>query len=220
MNILGYLQSILYLIMNALLYPVMGLIVFLFILMLFNLGAFISEFAFRRGKNQDAEDLALKMSGEISRNRFVEATGLIKNHLKSPYIGSKILRGFLKDLAVQVNKGVGNLDIRIENILQEHEIAVSKLLDKTRILVRLGPLLGLMGTLIPMGGALLALSKGDLTLMSNNLIIAFSTTVVGLAVGALAYVVSVVRERWYEEDMKNMEYLTELMIRNIKEPGR
>ena len=34
MNILGYMQSILYLIMNALLYPVMGLLIVLFILML------------------------------------------------------------------------------------------------------------------------------------------------------------------------------------------
>jgi hypothetical protein len=48
MNILGYMQSTLYLIMNALLYPVMGLLIFLFILMLFISGAFVSEFAFHR----------------------------------------------------------------------------------------------------------------------------------------------------------------------------
>ncbi len=215
MNILGYLQSILYLIMNALLYPVMALIVFLFILVLVDLGSFVSEYAFRRGKNEDTEELALRMSNDISHGKFTEAAGLVTDYLKTPYIGSKVLRSYLRTLSVQVNKGIENLDIRLENILQEHEIGVSKLLDKTRVLVRLGPILGLMGTLIPMGGALLALSKGDLSLMATNLIIAFSTTVVGLAIGGLAYIIAVVRERWYESDMKNMEYLTELMIRNI-----
>ncbi len=215
MNILGILQSILYVIMNALLYPVMALIVLLFIMMLADLGAFISEFAFRRNKNSDTEELAGMISLEISRGQIARAQGVIKDYLKSTHIGDKILKGFLKDLSAQINKGTDNLDIHIENMLQGHEINVSRMLDKTRMLVRLGPILGLMGTLIPMGGALLALSHGDLEQMANNLIIAFSTTVVGMAVGGLAYVVSIVRERWYEEDMKNMEYLTELMVRNI-----
>lgn len=55
MNILGYMQSTLYLIMNALLYPVMGLLIVLFVLMLFISGAFVSEFAFRRKRNQNAD---------------------------------------------------------------------------------------------------------------------------------------------------------------------
>lgn len=219
MNILGYMQSTLYLIMNALLYPVVGLLIFLFILMLFISGGFVSEFAFRRKRNQgisqDIESLALNLSNDMSRERFKEAGEKLKVYLRKPYIGSQLKRGFLKDLSAQIGKGMDSFDIRIENTLQEYEIEVSRLLDKTRVLIRIGPMLGLMGTLIPMGPALLALSKGDLAQMANSLIIAFGTTVAGLVVGALAYVVSIARERWYAEDTKDMAYLAELLMRNV-----
>ncbi len=220
MNILGYMQSTLYLIMNALLYPVMGLLIFLFILMLFISGAFVSEFAFRRKRNQDtgqdSEWLAMKLSDDMSHGRFKESADKIMAYLKKPYTGNQLTKRFLNALSAQIGKGLNNLDIRIENTLQEYEIEVSRLLDKTRILVRVGPMLGLMGTLIPMGAALMALSQGDLAQMSNCLIIAFGTTVAGLAIGVLAYVISVVRERWYAEDTKDMAYIAELLMRNME----
>ncbi|MBW1715792.1 MAG: MotA/TolQ/ExbB proton channel family protein [Deltaproteobacteria bacterium] len=220
MNILGYMQSTLYLIMNALLYPVMGLLIFLFILMLFISGAFVSEFAFRRKRNhdadQDSEWLAMKVSNNMSHARFREAADKIRAYLRKPYMGSQLMRSFLKDLSAQTGKGLNNLDIRIENTLQEYELEISGLLEKTRVLVRVGPMLGLMGTLIPMGAALLALSKGDLAQMANCLIIAFGTTVAGLAIGVLAYMISVFRERWYAEDTKDMAYLAELLMRNME----
>jgi biopolymer transport protein ExbB/TolQ len=220
MNILGYMQSTLYLIMNALLYPVMGLLIVLFVLMLFISGAFVSEFAFRRKRNQNADQesewLAMKLSNDMSHARFGEAVDKISEYLKKPYMGSQLRRGFLKALSAQIGKGMDNLDIRIENALQEQELEISGLLDKTRVLVRVGPMLGLMGTLIPMGAALLALSKGDLAQMADCLIIAFGTTVAGLAIGVLAYVISVVRERWYAEDTKDMAYIAELLMRNME----
>jgi len=209
-----------------LLYPVMGLLVYLFGLVLLNSGSFVFEFIFRRRIRKDDKDalekLILEMSNDLTHNNFAttQAEALVSNHLSSVRV-DKTLKDFLKAIMVLVSsRSVDNLDVRVENILQEHEIKMSKSLDKMRILVRIGPILGLMGTLIPMGGALLALSQGDLTMMANNLIIAFSTTVVGLAVAAVALVMTVHRERWYEEDMKNMEYLTELMMKNIsKEEG-
>lgn len=217
MNIFGMLQSALFIIMNALLYPVMALIVYLFGVILFYSGSFAFEFIFRRKiRKDDMENLVIQMSNDLTHNNVsaTQAKELVTNHLSS-IRASEILKNFLKSLLVMINEGRDNLDVRIENLLQEYEIKVSKLLDKIRILVRLGPILGLMGTLIPMGGALLALSQGDLTLMAENLVIAFSTTVVGLAVGAVAFVITVYRERWYEEDMKSMEYLTEMMMKNI-----
>ena len=217
MNIFGMLQSALFIIMNALLYPVMALIVYLFGVILFYSGSFAFEFIFRRKiRRDDMENLVIQISNDLTHNNVgaTQAKELVTNHLSS-IRASEILKNFLKSLLVMINKGRDNLDVRIENLLQEYEIKVSKLLDKTRILVRLGPILGLMGTLIPMGGALLALSQGDLTPMAENLVIAFSTTVVGLAVGAVAFVITVYRERWYEEDMKSMEYLSEMMMKNI-----
>ncbi len=220
MNILGLMQSAHYLIMNALLYPVMGLLLFLVVAVFFILGSFISEFVYRRkrfsGKDQGSEELAAQVSKDILQARLEAASGHVKNYLEESVSQSRLMKDFLKDLALRIAEGKDNLEIRVEKVLQQNEIRISELLDKTRVMIRIGPMLGLMGTLIPMGPALLALTRGDLTQMANSLIIAFGTTVSGLTVGVLAYVISVARERWYAQDMRDMEYIVDLMIGHIE----
>jgi biopolymer transport protein ExbB/TolQ len=63
-----------------------------------------------------------------------------------------------------------------------------------------------------MGTGLAALGQGDMTRLASDLVIAFTTTVVGLAVGTLAFVFYMVRRRWIEEDIKDMELATELAM--------
>lgn len=107
-------------------------------------------------------------------------------------------------------------DITLERLLQETELALIKSLDKIRFAIRVGPALGLMGTLIPMGIALSALAQGDMPKMAGSMVTAFTTTVVGLACGMAAYLMSMVREKWVRADMREMEFMTELMLRNSK----
>ncbi|WP_028468707.1 MotA/TolQ/ExbB proton channel family protein [Neptunomonas japonica] len=71
-------------------------------------------------------------------------------------------------------------------------------LERTDLLARVGPILGLMGTLIPLGPGLTALSAGDIDILATALTVAFDTTVVGLLVGLFAYCISRIRRRWYE----------------------
>lgn len=78
--------------------------------------------------------------------------------------------------------------------------------------MRIGPDLGLIGTLIPMGTGLAALGQGDVTKLSSDLVIAFTTTVVGLAVGLTSYFFYWKKKRWVEEDIRRMEFLTELLV--------
>ena len=96
-------------------------------------------------------------------------------------------------------------------LLQEYEFYTIKRLERTRILVRLGPMLGLMGTLIPLSPALVGLASGNVQELSDNLVTAFSVTVLGLLIGGLAFVVSIVRDRMYSQDISDMEYLLELL---------
>ena len=49
----------------------------------------------------------------------------------------------------------------VEHALADYELAVQRRLDHTRILVRAGPALGLMGTLIPLAPGLAALGQGE-----------------------------------------------------------
>ncbi len=104
-------------------------------------------------------------------------------------------------------RGVVTLDR--EELLGELELAAAGRLARLRVGLRLGPALGLMGTLIPMGPALMSISRGDLAAMSQDLIIAFGTTVVGLLVGSICYVMLVVRQQWYARDLARVERLVE-----------
>jgi len=212
--ILSYLQSALYLIMNAFLYPVMALLLVFFIWILMLLGSFVSEWLLRK-RIQNPEWLAAKLCNEISHAAYSRASKQIIAYIEGIRFGNLFWKDFLKKLAKEITEKREHLDLVLENLLQEYQIKAEKMLDKTRILIRIGPMLGLMGTLIPMGPALLALSQGDLTRMANSLIIAFSTTVVGLAIGGIAYVISTIRQRWYEEDMKDISYFSDLIIKNL-----
>jgi biopolymer transport protein ExbB/TolQ len=88
--------------------------------------------------------------------------------------------------------------------------------DKIRLIVRIGPSLGLMGTLIPMGTGLAGLTKGNMAQLSSSLILAFTTTVVGLALGIAAHFFSVVKERWVTEDMRQINLITEAMVKEAE----
>ena len=54
----------------------------------------------------------------------------------------------------------GNNKVAAEHALADYETAVQRRLDRTRILVRAGPAVGLMGTLIPLAPGLAALGRG------------------------------------------------------------
>lgn len=99
----------------------------------------------------------------------------------------------------------------MHKLVSDCETKAAKWLEWTQIGVRLGPILGLVGTLIPMGPALQGLAAGDVMQIAYNIRIAFSTTVVGLLVGAVCYTVTTVRRRWYAHDLNDVEFLAELL---------
>ena len=73
-------------------------------------------------------------------------------------------------------------------VISEIETKARKATDRIKIGIRISPILGLMGTLIPMGPALKGLTSGSLDVVSENLFIAFSTTVIGLLLGGICYI--------------------------------
>ncbi len=107
-----------------------------------------------------------------------------------------------------------NLDIALERLLQAAELGLIKSLDRIRFVIRVGPALGLMGTLIPMGISLSAMAQGDMPKMAGSMVTAFTTVVVGLASSVVAYVMSLVKEKWVRADMREMEFMTEGMLRS------
>lgn len=99
----------------------------------------------------------------------------------------------------------------IEYTLAHYELKVQRRLDRTRLLVRAGPAIGLMGTLIPLAPGLAALSNGDVSALAENLRDAFGATVVGLLVGTVAFALTLARTRMYTEDLAALEQGSEAL---------
>ncbi|WP_076592336.1 MotA/TolQ/ExbB proton channel family protein [Herminiimonas arsenitoxidans] len=104
------------------------------------------------------------------------------------------------------------LDARLERIVQRADAIGMRRLDAVRFVVRVGPALGLMGTLIPMGIALAGLAQGDLPNMAASMTTAFTATVVGLACSVVAYGIALVREHWLRSDSTEIAYAAETLL--------
>lgn len=101
------------------------------------------------------------------------------------------------------------LALRLLDELKGRSDVIVKLSD---LIVKLGPVFGLMGTLIPLGPGILALGQGDTYTLSQSLLTAFDTTVIGLISAAIATVISTVRRKWYNNDISIMETLIECVL--------
>ncbi|KAF5436154.1 Biopolymer transport protein ExbB/TolQ [Candidatus Methanophagaceae archaeon] len=152
---------------------------------------------------QDIENPNAREGKTIKEHK--EAIAMLKN-----CTSHKFVHIFLNELSTLKNDEL--FAVRLQKLLQTCDEEMTKRLEKTRTAVRIGPILGLMGTLIPMGPALLALTQGDINTLATSLIFAFGTTVLGLLVGGVAYVITTVRQHWYDKDMNDMRYICEMLF--------
>jgi len=105
------------------------------------------------------------------------------------------------------------LDLRLEEQLQDTERKRWRALGRLRLAVRVGPSLGLMGTLIPMADALQGLADGNLPALASNMVTAFAATVIGLTVSVAAYLLAAARESWVRADMQALAFHAERVLR-------
>lgn len=116
--------------------------------------------------------------------------------------------GVLAAFAVRVGHNTNRAELLTHTVAElEHGITDSMAL--LSLLTRVGPMLGLMGTLIPLGPALTGLAAGDTQIMAKNLVVAFTTTVIGVLVGSVAYGIGLVRRTWSARDLCDLEFICE-----------
>ena len=202
-NPLALLQSVIYAISSSLLYPVMALLVILTAWMVVFAGGFFAEWISRKRLKKNVD--ITHYLRDIQREKRLPEN--VKKHLPLR------VRIYVEKLASLLQKKDKFFEEKVETLIQEKEMKLTKEVDRIRLVVRVGPSLGLMGTLIPMGTGLAGLSQGDMALMTSSLIIAFTTTVVGLALGVLAYFFTTIKGRWVQEDIRSIELITEAMTR-------
>ncbi|ANE53908.1 MotA/TolQ/ExbB proton channel family protein [Methylomonas sp. DH-1] len=149
----------------------------------------------------------------------VYASGrLLQEWLDRRKAGSRTVRLFSLDLAVTLGKknhSEAPLDVELELLLQTHEHRQLVKLDQIRFVIKLGPALGLMGTLIPMGISLAALAEGNIPSMAGSMVTAFTATVTGLGCSVIAYMVALVREQWLRADFAAMRHQAELAASRV-----
>jgi biopolymer transport protein ExbB/TolQ len=201
LDIGALLKSLIYLIASSLLYPVLFLLVALVVYIVISSGSFFAEWLERLRLVKYSPERLPRLIREGNDQNFFPHR----------------VNSYLEDLRLLLNKVSQPDGVEIENILQETSLRTWKSLDRIRMIIRIGPSLGLIGTLIPMGTGLAALGQGDMTGLSSDLVIAFTTTVVGLAVGIVAYFFYTIKRRWAEEDIKNIELATEILASEILE---
>lgn len=197
-------NAIIYITATALLYPVIIAELLLLVFSVFEAGRFTVEMV---GRWRKRSLTTLRHSATLARDAVahgkpeesIEALGVALGHAR---YGSRF---------VQMMEAEDLERHHLLKLLSEVEGLAARRLERTRMLVRFGPILGLMGTLIPISPALVGLAQGDVQTLSDNLVIAFSTTVVGLLIGGIGYAISTVRERVYTRDMSDIEYALEIV---------
>jgi biopolymer transport protein ExbB/TolQ len=128
------------------------------------------------------------------------------------------LTGYLARFQFQT-RDVADDAIVFHKIRDDLEIDITGQLSKLAFGTRLGPMLGLVGTLIPLGPALTGLAAGDIHALSGNLVIAFTTTVFGILIGGFSYAAGLIRRNWYERDLSDLEFVLSLRFSHQSVPG-
>ncbi|MCW2840292.1 MAG: hypothetical protein JWR55_1775 [Aeromicrobium sp.] len=185
--------------------PVVILTLLALAAVLVEVGAFIAELVKRRGRTFSALAKAgASARRAVDENRMDEASALLQTVAWSSPVG-KAFRVLISAVAKP------GADTRIAKELADFDFGRQSRLGRTRLLVRLGPALGLMGTLIPLAPALDGLARGDVDALTENLRLAFSITVLGILIGVLALALSLSRERLYGQDFSDLEYVAAIL---------
>ena len=170
----------------------------------------VAEYTSRKNVSANLiEDLIYSIS---NANSLEEIKDLIKN--AKIYESQKVILIKILRSSSLTNESRQTL---ARKLIEFEENKFAKKIERTDIITRIGPTLGLMGTLIPMGPGLAALGAGDVNTLASAIIVAFDTTVVGIGAGAVGYFVSKIRRRWYEEYLSNLDALADALIDKLKQ---
>lgn len=185
--------NLLYWLSTGLMIPVTLFLLFFFVRSLIMIGGFYGHYISRN-----------KVNTKLNREIDTETVECVIGKLSEYTVKNSALI-----LALERVKANQSKSIMLDKILGDYEIVADKELSKSKLLVKIGPMLGLMGTLIPMGPALVGLATGDVSSMASNMQVAFATTVVGIIIGAIGFITLQVRQRWVADDMNILEYVVE-----------
>lgn len=193
-----YVSNVLFWISNGLLVPVIVGLLYFFVNSILLLGIFFNQYLTHSKQTKLLKKTLDSLRADDMEKLTVEASKLPQSNFTD----------FLRNIVEAPSKAYSN------RMLADYEVRADAELGKYKLLTKFGPILGLMGTLIPMGPALAGLATGDVASMAYNMQIAFATTVVGLFIGAIGYVLLQIKQRWFVAELADLEFIADLKEQN------
>ena len=196
-----YISRALFGIANSLLIPDIILLILFFLRALVLLGGTYNGLMLRRRNNQRFNHLIKHLTSDGIEN--------LKESL--PQKTDSLYVRYLKDM---LDNGKDHEDYT-DYLITQYETETVKEVNLSRLLAKLGPVLGLIGTLVSMSPALVGLSTGDISGMAYNMQVVFAATVVGLVISAVGLFTLQLKQRWFAQDVNNLDYVARIL--NLKE---
>jgi biopolymer transport protein ExbB/TolQ len=182
--------------------PVMAILVIILAVTLFMVGTLVVEvFTERRHLKAKLPELADKLAAGGNLKAIIDQSGLLKRQ-----------RAAIKELLDHPQLTPVAREALAIRLIAKEKARYGNILRITDIIVRIGPMFGLLGTLIPLGPGIIALGYGDTQTLSTSIQTAFDTTVAGLISAAVAFVISDIRKKWYADYMASLEMITECVL--------
>lgn len=198
---MNHLSTLLLALSNALLVPDLVAALGLFALALVELGRFLAHVAARRRSKGLLEPLLSGLSdADVGRRRAAASAYLTLDPVPAApafalaQLGDKAWLAPVRLLAVE-----------------EANLRAERRLARLTLCIRLGPIVGLVGTLIPLGPGLAALAQGDLGTMASHMIVAFNVTVVGLTTGAIGFLLASARRSLDSRDLAQLAFVADTL---------
>lgn len=194
-------SEILFWVANSLLIPDIIALLLLFVRSLLLVGSFYNHFITKQKNDKLLNNLIQNLSAE----KVEDLKSILPQKDNSLYI--KYLRKLLSREPSEAYS---------EYLISNFETEADKDLSISKILAKIGPVLGLIGTLIAMSPALVNLSSGDVSGMAYNMQIVFATTVIGLVVSMVGLITLQLKQRWYSQESNHLFYISQILIEKSK----
>ena len=151
---MNFISDILYWISTGLLVPVIVLLIILFCRAILLAGSFYGQY------------LSIRKTETLLRNELSKLTPDTVEELSSklPENSRSLVITYMRQVL-----DARDTPAQVQRLLANFEIAADKDLAISKTLTKLGPILGLMGTLIPMGPALAGPASGHIASMAYNI---------------------------------------------------
>ena len=195
-------SQILFLVSDSLLIPDIIVLLVLFVRALFLVGSFYNQYITKYKNERQLRPILNQLTPE----RMEELQAVLPEKNNSLYI--KYLRAILARPAD---------DTYADYMITNFENDAEKDVVTSKLLAKVGPVLGLIGTLIAMSPALTGLSQGDISKMASNMQVVFATTVVGLVVSLVGLVTLQFKQRWYAKEVNQLDYITRIRNQQISQ---